>query len=222
MPKRNKSFLRDHSLSIVFLGAFFLFWAGQSFVGHHHDNDERKAHGQPPVTYAQYVTSSDFLEATFENWESEFFQMGALVILAAFLRQRGSGESQDPDKDKHEEDGDLKPIPGAPWAVLRGGWVLKVYSHSLSLALFGLFLICFVLHAFSSAAASNEEARLHGQPEVTVLRHAASSTFWFESLQNWQSEFLSVGALVLLSVWLREKGSPESKPVNAPHSKTGK
>jgi len=220
MAKR-RSFLRDHSLTLVLTGAFLLFWFGQSVAGYLHNNEEQEEHGQPPITYARYLRSGDFLEATFENWESEFFQMGALVLLAAFLHQRGSGESKDPDEGDSDEDS-LRPEPGSPASVRRGGPRLALYSHSLSMALLGLFLLCFGMHAITGAAARNEEAALHGQPPVSVLEYLRSSTFWFESFQNWQSEFLSVAALTVLSIWLREKGSPESKPVNAPHSRTGK
>ncbi|NTX00937.1 MULTISPECIES: DUF6766 family protein [Myxococcus] len=220
--KGPRSFLSNNSLSLVLLAAFLLCWVGQAISGFLHHNEEQREHGQPPLTFGRYLRSGDFLEATFENWESEFFQMGAFVILAAFLHQRGSGESKDPDAHKAEEDKDLEPTPDAPRVVHRGGLALKLYSHSLSLALLALFVVCFGLHAVTGAAARNEEAQLHGEAAVTVLQYMASSQFWFESFQNWQSEFLSVAALVLLSVWLREKGSPESKPVNAPHSRTGK
>ena len=219
---QRRSFLRDNSLTLVMLGAFVLFWVGQSIAGYFHENAELTGHGRPPLSFLQYLTSSAFLEATFENWESEFLQMGALVAFAAFLHQRGSGESKDPDEDDDDKEEELEPRPGAPGPVLRGGLVLKLYSHSLSAALLGLFALCFVLHAMSGAAAHNEEAVLHGQPPLSALQYVMSSGFWFESLQNWQSEFLSVAVLTLLSIRLREKGSPESKAVNEPHSKTGK
>jgi len=224
VPSRRgtRSFLANNSLSLALIAAFLVCWTGQAVAGFFHHNEEQRDHGQPELTFGKYLSSGDFLEATFENWESEFFQMGALVILAAFLHQRGSGESKDPDASKEDEDKDLEPKPDSPRVVHRGGLALKIYSHSLSLALLGLFLVCFSLHAVTGAAARNEEALMHGGAAVTVLQYMSSSQFWFESFQNWQSEFLSVAALVLLSIWLREKGSPESKPVNAPHSRTGK
>jgi len=217
-----KRFWRDNSLSLVMLGLFLLFWVGQSVAGLLHHNEDQREHGQPQVSYGAYLRSGEFLEATFENWESEFFQMAAFVVLAGVLYQRGSGESKDPDEDGSEARKELQAEEGAPAPVMRGGLALKLYSHSLSLALFALFAASFLLHAASGAAARSEEAQAHGQPPVTMLQYLGTSSFWFESLQNWQSEFLSVAVLVLLSIVLREKGSPESKEVNAPHDKTGK
>ncbi|MBZ4394940.1 MULTISPECIES: DUF6766 family protein [unclassified Myxococcus] len=222
-PKRGpRTFLSNNGLSLVLLAAFLLCWVGQAVSGFLHHNEEQRQHGQPEARFGEHLRSGDFLEATFENRESEFFQMGAFVILAAFLKQQGSGESKDLNGGKKEEDKDLEPQEGSPAPLHRGGLVLKLYSHSLSIALFSLFIVCFGLHAVTGAAARNEEALAHGEAAVTVLQYLVSSRFWFESFQNWQSEFLSVAALVLLSIWLREKGSPESKPVNAPHARTGK
>jgi hypothetical protein len=111
--------------------------------------------------------------------------------------------------------------PDAPGPVRRGGAVLWLYKHSLSIALFTLFVVSFLAHAIGGAAKFNQEQQQHGQPPFSILGYLATSQFWFESFQNWQSEFLSVGVLVLFSIWLREQGSPQSKPVAAPHSDTG-
>jgi hypothetical protein len=221
-----KQFWRDNGLSLAMLALFVVCWVGQSVAGWRHYNEDQQEHGQPAVGYGEYVRSPEFMEATFENWESEFFQMAAFVVLAGLLVQRGSGEAKAPEGEQEggEEEGgnELAPRPGAPGPVMRGGLAVRLYSHSLSLTLFALFVVSFLLHAASGMAEFNEEARTHGQPGVTLLQFVGSSTFWFQSLQNWQSEFLSVAVLVLLSIVLREKGSPESKPVNAPHSRTGK
>jgi hypothetical protein len=213
---------RDNGLSLVMLALFVACWMGQSVAGFLHYNEDQQEHGQPAVSYGEYLRNPEFMEATFENWESEFFQMGAFVVLAGLLVQRGSGESKDPEEEEQERGDELQPKPDAPAPLHRGGLALRLYSHSLSATLFGLFVVSFLLHAASGAAAFNEEARTHGQATVSMLQYMGTSSFWFESLQNWQSEFLSVAVLVLLSIVLREKGSPESKPVNAPHSKTGK
>jgi hypothetical protein len=160
-----------------------------------------------------------------ENWESEFLQMFLFVALTAFLYQKGSAESKKLDG---EEPVDRDPRlsrnrKNAPWPVRKGGIVLKVYEYSLSLALLILFTVCFVLHAASGAREYNEDRRAHGSGErVTALQYVGTPRFWFESFQNWQSEFLSVGTMVLLSIRLRQRGSPESKPVDAPHGQTGK
>jgi hypothetical protein len=116
-----------------------------------------------------------------------------------------------------------KDKPNVPWPVRKGGIILTIYEYSLSLALFLLFLICFFLHAASGARLHNEEQADHGGDKfVTMWEYLGTSRFWFESFQNWQSEFLSVGAMIILSIWLRQRGSPESKPVDSPHSETGK
>ena len=220
-----KKFLRDNSLSIVWLGLFFVtLIAGQSVAGWFEYNNDQREHRQPEIAYVEYLSSAHFVEATMENWESEFLQMFLYVALTAFLFQRGSSESKDPDK-REPVDRDprkTKHTKDTPWPVRRGGWVLRVYENSLSLAFLILFLLSFWFHAMSGARHYNEEQREHGKAErVTTVEYMGTSRFWFESLQNWQSEFLAVGAMILLSIWLRQRGSPESKPVDAPHSETG-
>ena len=221
-----KRILRENGLSIVWLGLFFVsFLVGQTLSGRAQYNEDQRDHGRPEVTYVEYLKTPHFAEATMENWESEFLQMFLFVTLTAFLYQKGSAESKkldekepvdrDPRRSRNKRD--------APWPVRKGGIALKLYENSLSLAFFALFLICFALHASSGAANFNEEQADHGNPQrVSTLQYLSTSRFWFESLQNWQSEFLAVGAMVVLSIWLRQRGSPESKPVDAPHSQTGK
>lgn len=159
-----------------------------------------------------------------ENWESEFLQMFAYVALTAFLFQKGSLESKDPDKaakvdrDPREGENGRK----VPWPVKKGGLILTLYEYSLSLAFLLLFLISFLLHAIGGAAEYNREQLEHGaQNQLSVIGFIGTSQFWFESLQNWQSEFLAVGSMVVLSIFLRQRWSAESKPVDAPHGETG-
>lgn len=149
--------------------------------------------------------------------------MSAYVMLTAFLFQRGSAESKDPDGPSEVDEDAAKKAhdDDAPWPVRVGGWTRSAYSYSLGAALASLFLLTFVLHLGYSAEAENAEAVMHGQPATSIFDHLASAQFWFESLQNWQSEFLSTAVIVVLSIFLRFKGSPESKPVGAPHSQTG-
>jgi hypothetical protein len=216
-----KQWLKEHSLSVVMFGLFTMFLVGQSIAGQRHHNQEQQTHGQSPVAYAEYVTSGDFVESVFENWESEFLQMGMYVLLTAFLYQKGSAESK---KLRAREPFDAEPQASryAPWPVKRGGRLLKLYENSLSIALLLLFVLSFWLHAVGGAHATCEENLEHGQNQCkTTVQYMGTSKFWFESLQNWQSEFLAVGSLVVLSVYLRQKGSPESKSVNTPHGKTG-
>ena len=220
-----RRFLRNQGLSIVLILAFLILFVGQSLVGHQQYNDDQQEHGQPTVSYSQYLGSSHLLEATMENWESEFLQMFAYVVLTAFLFQKGSIESKDPDRKTHPVDRDPragKNRRNAPWPVKKGGWILLLYEYSLSLAFLLLFLISFALHAVGGAAQYNEEQREHGVlQQISVVQFMGTSQFWFESLQNWQSEFLAVASMVVFSIFLRQRWSAESKPVDAPHSETG-
>jgi hypothetical protein len=217
-------FVRENGLSLVAIALFVLSLVGQMLTGNATNNEERRQHGEPPQALGEYLRDGAFLEATAENWESEFLQMGIFVVLTAMLYQRGSAESKQierpeaVDQDPLEARGDRD----APWPVRVGGFPLWLYRHSLSLALLTLFAISFALHAVGGAADYNEEQRLHGGASVTTLGYVATSRFWFESFQNWQSEFLAVAALVLLTIWLREEGSPQSKPVAAAMRETGK
>lgn len=214
---------RTHGLSLA-LGALFLVtMAGQTLTGFRVFNANASEHGEPPIRLATYLTSGHFYEATAENWESEFLQMTFYVLLTVFLFQRGSSESK---KIGEEEAVDRDPRlardqPDAPWPVRRGGWLLKLYENSLSLAFFSLFVGFFVLHVLGGAAAYNQEAATHGETQLSAYEFLATAQFWFESFQNWQSEFLSLVAMVILSIYLRQRGSPESKPVDAPHGDTG-
>jgi hypothetical protein len=149
--------------------------------------------------------------------------MSVFVVLSVFLYQRGSSASKtierpDPVDQRPEE---ARGDPAAPGPVRRGGYALIFYPHSLSITLFVLFLIAFLVHAAAGAKAYGEEPRHHGSEALSMLAYIATSQFWLESFQNWQSEFLSVGVLLLLSIWLREQGSAQSKPVAAPYSDTG-
>jgi hypothetical protein len=214
--------LRDNGLSIVMFGLFFVFVIAQSVMGLLDYNSTQEEHGQPPVSYVQYLGSGDFVEAIFENWESEFLQMGLYVLLTAFLFQRGSAESKDPEA-QHPDDADYGEDMDVdvPWPVRKGGWTLRLYENSLSIALLALFAFSFIMHAVGGASAYNQEQLEHGAPPVSVVGYLATTRFWFESFQNWQSEFLAVASLAGLSIVLRQRGSPESKPVAAPHGQTG-
>lgn len=219
-----RRFIREHSLSIVTLGAFLVIWlGGQTWAGHRAYNEEQRSHGEPTVSLGEYITRAHFGEATFENWESEFLQMGIYVLLTAWLVQRGSAESKPPEGDpKLDEDPrNHRDDPDAPWPVRHGGWPLRIYEHSLGIVMLCLFLLALTGHLVTGAHEFNAEQLAHGEPQVSTIGYLFRSQFWFESLQNWQSEFFAVGSLVILSVYLRERGSPESKPVHAPHDATG-
>ncbi|AOF93774.1 DUF6766 family protein [Sinorhizobium sp. RAC02] len=216
-------FLRDNGLTIVLMIATTATLLGMLLTGVSVYNDELIQHHQPTVSTTAYLTSGHFLSSLFENWESEFLQMSAYVVLTAFLFQRGSAESKDPEGSAKQDQDPASPADdlNAPLPVRLGGLSASLYAYSLGIVLFVLFVLSFAFHLEHSAAAEAVEALSHGEPAPTIWQHAGSPKFWFESFQNWQSEFLSTAVLVVLSIFLRFRGSPESKPVAAPHSKTG-
>ena len=200
-----------HSLALACFTLFAIFLLAQSLTGWQSYNDDQLDHGEITVSYRSYLTTGDFVEATLENWESEFLQMGAFVLLTVFLVQRGSGESKEPGGDDVDEDPRLhRTDPSAPWPVRKGGLWLKLYENSLLLAFLVLFLLSMLGHALGGLAAFNVEQQNHGQQTVSLLSFATSAEFWFQSFQNWQSEFLAVGSIVVLTVVLRQRGSAES------------
>lgn len=176
----------------------------------------------PSLSLSAYLSSGHFASATFENFQSEFLQMAMYVLLTISLRQKGSAESKSLEG-KDEVDRDPDPNrPGAPWPVRKGGWALALYRNSLSLAFVSLFVICWLVHLMGSHAEFNMQQHAEDLPSLTIAQYLLEPKFWFESFQNWQSEFISVAAIVVLSIFLRQQGSPESKPVDAPNSETGK
>jgi len=217
-----KQFIKEHSLAITLFLLFFLFLVGLAITGYLHQNSELSAHQQATITFTSYLVSSEFFEAVFENWESEFLQMGALVVLTIWLVQKGSADSKKlRGKDAADTSSRYSIIHAGTWHKRTKAAKEMLYANSLSLVLFGLFIMSFILHAVSGAAAANQEAMLHSQEQLGVWQYMWSSQFWFESFQNWQSEFLSVGALIVLSVYFRQRKSPESKPIGEPNDKTG-
>jgi hypothetical protein len=212
-----RRFLRENSLSIVLFSLFMIFLAGQAITGWDEYNSEQREHKSPGVSFGHYLTTGHFGEALFENWESEFLQMSSYILLTIWFRQKGSAESKSLSGDDDVERAPDRNRKKAPKAVRRGGWSQKIYENSLSLAFVILFIGSLFLHGFEGARTYNEEQRQHGETTVTVPGYMRSSRFWFESFQNWQSEFLATGSVVLLTVWLRQRGSPESKPVDMAH-----
>jgi hypothetical protein len=215
--------VRNNGLLFACLALFGVFFLGMIFSGAATYNEEQRQHGSTEhISVVQYLTTGDFVEATFENWESEFLQMGMYVVLTAFLFQKGSSESKPVDEPapQDEDPRDEKGDSSAPWPVRRGGLALMLYENSLAIAFFVLFFASMALHAVGGRAAFNEEQIEHGQATVSVWQYLTTSQFWFESMQNWQSEFVAVAAIVGLSIFLRQRGSAESKPVAEPHRHT--
>ena len=215
--------IRDNGLTIVLVLATLATLLGMLLTGLSVHNEELSQHNSQAVTLGAYAVSGHFLSALFENWESEFLQMSAYVVLTAFLFQRGSAESKDPDEPSEQDEDPAKHAGDrdAPRPVQLGGLSRSLYSYSLGITLFLLFVLSFVLHLQNSVAAEAAEALQHGEQAPSLGEHLVSPQFWFESFQNWQSEFLSTALIVVLSIFLRFRGSPESKPVAAPHSQTG-
>jgi hypothetical protein len=219
--KHMKKFLKNNGLSITFFALFLISIIAQTLLGHQEYNKELLNDGGSIVNLSEYLTSGHFVESTFENWESEFLQMALFVLLTIYLKEKGSSESK---KFDGTDEVDREPDPnkkGAPWPVRKGGFILTIYKNSLTISLLILFAVSFVLHFYGSLADENLQNSLKGEPAETTLQYLAGSRFWFESFQNWQSEFLSVFAIIVLSIYLRQIGSPQSKPVDSPNSLTG-
>jgi len=214
--------LKDNGLTIALLTLFFICILGQWVSGWYVELEDARRHAQPGLTLFAYAASPEFVSSVFENWESEFLQMAAYVVLTAFLIQRGSAESRNPEAPSRDGDLEVKAHEKSAPSILRKGPLWRaVYARSLGLALIVLFIASFTMHWINSAHAAGEEALKHGETPKAVLAYLGDAQLWFESFQNWQSEFLSTAVLVVLSIFLRQRESPESKPVAAPNSQTG-
>jgi hypothetical protein len=229
-PKQKRTGIRrvlyENGLSLVMGALFLASLAGHALSGRVVYNEEQRQHGEPEVGLGDFLVSGEFGETLFENWESEFLQMGAFVLLTVKLRQRGSAESDKLDDEEGKEEDEDHPLKertkDSPWPVRKGGLALALYQHSLGIAFFLLFATSFCLHLWTGTDHFNEQRAQHGEPPVGMLAYLGNARFWYESFQNWQSEFLSVLAMVVLTIFLRERDSAESKHVAAPHRETGK
>ena len=216
-----RSFLRDCGLSVAFFAIFALALVGQSLAGLAQTNDDLAQHAMAPMSYLDYVTSSDFVVDVAENWQSEFLQFFLFIFATVWLVQRGSPESKKPGSQGLGTDDEqlvgAHALPDSPaWAKVDGlrRWV---YSNSLLIVMGTIFLLSWLAQSLAGHLVSNEQRALHGVPPQTWLGYASSAEFWNRTLQNWQSEFLAVGAMVAFSIYLRQRGSAESKPVGTPH-----
>jgi hypothetical protein len=192
---------------------------GQTYTGWLEHNDFLKDHKRDTETISEYLVSGHFLQATFENWESEFLQMALFVVFTIFLRQQGSSESKDCD-DKIFDESELIPKKDSPWPVKKGSIYLSIYKHSLSISLFTLFFLSFYLHWYGSWVDFNEKQSIENKGTQEFVEYLGNKKFWFESFQNWQSEFLSIFSIIFLSIYLREYGSSQSKKINDSNRKT--
>jgi hypothetical protein len=215
-----RRFLKENSLSLFFLAIFLLALVGQAIAGHNLYNEEAVAHREPTISFWRYLSSSSFGQAVTENWQSEYLQFALFAMATVWLLQKGSPESKELDKAGTESDEDQKIGPYARedsplWARV-GGVRTAIYSNSLILAMAMVFLGCWFAQSVTGWTVFNQEQAEHGDPRVSWLGYLGSSGFWESSLQNWQSEFLAVGSFAVLVVFLRQRGSPESKPVGSP------
>ncbi|HEY0119010.1 MAG TPA: DUF6766 family protein [Cellulomonas sp.] len=217
--------LRDNGLTLVFVGLFVAALVGQAFTGLAMINREQAAAALAPISPGRYVTSSAFAVDVAENWQSEYLQFLLYILVTVWFVQRGSPESKRPEEVGRESDEDQLVAeharPDSPaWARVRG-WRLSVYSRSLTLAMGAIFLGSWLAQSVAGTTAYNESQLRDLQEPVTWVQYVSQPEFWNRTLQNWQSEFLAVASMVVLAIYLRERGSPESKPVGTPHTATG-
>jgi len=217
--------LRDHSLSLFFLAIFLAALTGQAIAGSAEFNNEAMSHGSETLSFWSYVVSPDFGQAVMENWQSEYLQFTLFIFATVWFVQKGSPESKELDKVGRESDEDQKVGEHAQanspkWARARG-FKLWLYSNSLLLVMLMIWLGSWLAQSLTGWRAYNEQAVDHDEPTVGWLQYVGTADFWETTLQNWQSEFLAVGAMAVLAIYLRQRGSPESKPVGAPHEATG-
>ena len=219
-----RRFLRDNGLSVFFLVLFLAALIGQSLVGLANNNEELTRHGQSAISYGEFITSSAFLVDVAENWQSEFLQFFLFIFATIWLIQRGSPESKQPGdagpgSDQDQLIGADARADSPQWARV-GGWRQTLYSNSLLIVMGTIFLLSWFAQSLGGVVVANEENAQHGMPPETWGDYVVSAEFWNRTLQNWQSEFLAVGAMVAFAIYLRQRGSGESKPVGTPHHTT--
>ena len=220
--------LRDNGLVLVFFGLFFLSLSGQAFTGFRSHNQALRDHGRPPAGFLAYLGTGDFLDGVFSNWQAAFLQLGSLIVFSCVLRQRGASHSRKP--------GSRGPNGARPSVMHRAGARTRRpeargdvarsdswwYRNSLSLAFGFLFLFSFLAHAYFGADAENFTRSLQGEVPWSVAAYVGSPTFWRSTVQTWQAEFVAIAVYLVLSIFLRQEGSAESKPVESSNEETGK
>ena len=219
-----KRVVRDNGLSIVFGLLFLGALVGQAIAGHADANHRQLVNGAQPLSFLQYVASSDFVVDVAENWQSEYLQFFLFIFATVWLIQRGSPESKMPDEiggetDEQQQLGAHTRADSPAWARA-GGWRTTVFSNSLGLVMAGLFLLSWLAQSIAGVVVYNADQLAQHQDPLSWAGYLGSADFWNRTLQNWQSEFLAIGSMVVLSIYLRQRGSPESKPVGAPHVTT--
>lgn len=226
--KSLKQFLYENGLGLATACLFLVFMGLQFLAGLFAFNEEQAQHGLATISMLKYIVEPHFWAGLLENWESEFLQMGLLIVMSEFLRQKGSAQSRklkdreaEEQQQKEKVETEAREQGKTPRPVLAGGWRHRLYSNSLLLLFSFLFLLSFAGHVFASYLKTRQESLEHGDRLPSFLEYLTSGQLWFESMQNWQSEFLAMFSIVVFSIWLRAKNSTESKPVGAAHDYTG-
>jgi hypothetical protein len=220
-----RRFLKENSLSLVFLVMFLGALVGQAFAGWQQLNDQQLAEGFDTVGFADYLTSATFAVAVMENWQSEYLQFLVYVLATVWLLQKGSPESKQLDQAGPESDEEQRlgehTEPGSPAWAKAGGWRTHVFSNSLVLVMGSIFLLSWLGQSIAGWAAYNETLLEQLRDPITWGAYLLNADFWERTLQNWQSEFLAVGSMAVFSIYWRQRGSGESKSVGEPHASTG-
>ena len=216
---------RENSLSLVFLGLFLAALAGQAFAGWHDFNNEAASHHEHSISLGRYLLSSAFGNAVMENWQSEYLQFTLYILLTVWFVQKGSPESKELGKEGRESDreqlvGTYATARSPAWARARG-MRLWIYSNSLVLVMATIWLGSWLAQSVTGWSDYNADQLVHGEHALSWWEFIGTAHFWEATLQNWQSEFLAVGSMAIFAIYLRQRGSPESKPVGAPRSATG-
>jgi hypothetical protein len=220
-----RRFIASNSLSLAFFALFLISLAGQGVAGYSEFNHHQTQHDEPTVSVGRYLVSSDFGADMLENWQSEWLQFWTFALATVWLIQKGSNESKRPEdvgleSDEQQRVGEYAPRNAPRWAKVKD-WRLTIYSNSFFIVMGLVFMATWVGQSLTSWTVYNDELSAHHEPGVSWLTYLGSGDFWVRSLQNWQSEFLAVGTMAVFTIYLRQRGSPESKPVGAPHEETG-
>jgi uncharacterized membrane protein YbaN (DUF454 family) len=220
-----RSFAKHNGLSLAFLALFLTAIVFQAVAGHADFNEDQDRHGDPRISLSRYVTSSDFGVAVMENWQSEYLQFTLFILLTVWLLQRGSPESKElhkagPESDEDQMVGEHAEPDSPRWAKV-GGIRRRIYENSLLIVMVTIWLGTWFAQSVTGKVEYNADRLDHRQDAVSWGEYLTRPDFWEKTLQNWQSEFLAVGSMAILAVYLRQRGSPESKPVGAPHDVTG-
>ncbi len=219
-----RRFSRENGLSLFFGAIFLSTLAGQSFAGQHNYNALQSEHGGAALSWWEYLVSPDFGGAVLENWQSEFLQFSLFIGATIWLVQKGSNESKELDRaglgsDEQQQVGRYTPADG-PWLARLDDWRTRVYENSLLIVMTLIFFATWFGQSLNNWRVFNAEQHDHDEAKVSWVRYLLDPDFWEKTLQNWQSEFLAIGTMVVFTIYLRQRGSPESKPVGAPHDET--